>query len=172
MARVDGNGLVTSIAAGSASISATSEGRSGSAALTVLPAPVAHASVTLAASSLTVGQTTQASATLTDASGSVLTGRAITWASSNASVAAVNSSGLVTAVAAGTANINATSQGVTGAATLFVTAPSPPPATGEPMFQTGTDVSLFTENFESFSNLTALLTYNSSLARYTSYGQQ
>ena len=46
------------------------------------------------------------------------------------------------------------------------------PAADEPMFQTGTDESLFTENFESFSNLTALLTYNSALSRYTYNGQQ
>jgi uncharacterized protein YjdB len=89
------------------------------------PAPVASVTVQLNAATLTVGQTTQATAVTRDADGNVLTGRSITWASTNAGVATVSSSGLVTAVAAGSASIRATSEGVTGAATLTVTAPAP-----------------------------------------------
>jgi len=126
VATVSSAGLVTSVAAGSAQITATSEGRSGSAALTVnapAPAPVASVTVSLSSSSLTAGLTTQATATLRDAAGNILTGRAITWSSSNTGVAAVTSAGVVTAVAAGTAQITATSEGRSGSASMSVSAP-------------------------------------------------
>ncbi|MGH7618453.1 MAG: beta strand repeat-containing protein, partial [Gemmatimonadaceae bacterium] len=118
-------GLVTAVATGTASIVATSEGKTGSATVTVPAVPVATVAVTLAQSSVTSGGTTQATAKTSDASGNVLTGRVVAWSSSNAAVATVNaSSGLVTAVAAGTASIVATSEGKSGSATITVSAVS------------------------------------------------
>src|SRR5690349_16867783 len=127
VASVSATGLVTAVAAGNAVISAASEGVSDSATLTVTPALVASVTVTLNSSSLTVGQSTQAVVTLKDASGNTLTGRVVTFASSNTSVATVSSTGLAMAVAAGTAVITATSEAVSGSATLSVTAPAPAP---------------------------------------------
>jgi uncharacterized protein YjdB len=133
VATVSGSGLVTAVAVGTVQITATSEGRSGSAALTVPssppppPAAVASVAVALSSASITVGQTTNATATLRDASGNTLTGRAIAWSSSNAGIASVNSSGVVTAVSAGSANIVATSEGQNGSAALTVSASPPPP---------------------------------------------
>ena len=127
VARVSTSGLVTAVATGTAQIIATSEGQRGSATLTVSPPPVASVTVTLASSTLTTGQLTQATATLRDASGNVLTGRSVTWTSSNTSVATVSSSGLVTSIAAGTVQIIATSEGKTGSAGLTVNAPAPAP---------------------------------------------
>jgi uncharacterized protein YjdB len=124
VATVSGSGLVTAVSAGTANITATSEGKSGSATLTVTPAPVASVSVTLAASNITAIQTTQATSTLRDVNGVLLTGRAVAWTSDNTAVATVSSSGLVTAVSAGTANITATSEGQSGSAPLTVT-PAP-----------------------------------------------
>ncbi|MGI8400913.1 MAG: Ig-like domain-containing protein [Gemmatimonadaceae bacterium] len=121
IATVSSVGLVTAVAAGSVSITGTSEGQSGSASLTVTPVPVASVSVTLAASSLTVGATTQATATTKDANGGILTGRSVIWASSNTAGATVNATGVVTALGAGNANITATSEGQTGSASLTVT---------------------------------------------------
>ena len=121
VATVSSSGLVQAVTAGTATISATSGGVTGSATLTVTQVPVASVTVTVNSSSLTVGQATQASATLKDASGNVLTGRTISWSSSNTAVATVNSSGLVTAVGAGTSSISATSGGVSGNATITVT---------------------------------------------------
>ena len=86
------------------------------------PAAVASVTVTLANPSLPQGQTTQATATLRDASGAVLTNRNVAFSSSNTAVATVTSGGVVTAVAAGTASIIATSETKTGGATLTVTA--------------------------------------------------
>ena len=125
VATVSGSGLVTAVAAGSAQITATSEGKTGSAALTVsssTPPPVATVTVSLASASITAGQTTQATATEKDASGNTLTGRTVTWSSNNTAVATVSSTGLVTAFAAGSAQITATSEGKSGSAGLTVTA--------------------------------------------------
>ncbi|MGH7568305.1 MAG: choice-of-anchor Q domain-containing protein [Gemmatimonadales bacterium] len=54
-------------------------------------------------------------------------GRPVTWSSNNGGVAAVSPSGLVTAVAVGSATITATSEGVSGTSTITVTVPPPPP---------------------------------------------
>src|SRR5213596_2249200 len=122
VATVNGSGLVTGMAAGPATITATSEGQSGSAALTVTTVPVASVVVSPATASRQVGQTVQLTATPQDASGTALTGRVVTWASSNTAIATVNGSGLVAAVAAGPATITATSEGKSGTAAITVTA--------------------------------------------------
>ncbi|HKR09471.1 MAG TPA: Ig-like domain-containing protein [Gemmatimonadaceae bacterium] len=123
-ATVDANGLVTAVAAGSATITATSEGQTGTSSITVNVAPVATVSVTLTPSSITTIGASQATATLRDANGNVLTGRTITWSSDNTAVATVNAQGQITPVATGTANITATSETKTGSALLTVT-PAP-----------------------------------------------
>src|SRR2546422_7393313 len=65
--------------------------------------PVASVTVTPGTASLTVGQTVQLTATPRDANGTPLTGRVITWQSSNSAIASVNGNGLVSGVAAGAA---------------------------------------------------------------------
>jgi uncharacterized protein YjdB len=120
VATVDGNGLVTAVAAGAATITATSEGQSGAAGLTVSVVPIASVTVSPATANVVVGQTTQLTATPKDASGAALPSRVVTWASTNSAVATVNGSGLVTAVAAGTATMTATSEGQSGTAAITV----------------------------------------------------
>jgi parallel beta-helix repeat protein len=85
-------------------------------------ATVASVVVTLGSSSLQVGQTTQASALARDGSGATISGASVTWSSSNTAVATVSTSGLVKAVAAGSASITATSSGKTGSQSLSVSA--------------------------------------------------
>lgn len=77
---------------------------------------VTPASATLPA----IGATQQFSAQAKDANGQVVTGKTITWSSSAASVATVSTSGLVTAVAEGTAEITAMVGGATGSANVTV----------------------------------------------------
>ena len=125
VATVSGTGLVTGVAAGSASVIATSEGKADTAAVTVTPAAVASVSVSPAAASILAGGTIQLTATPKDASGNPLSGRTITWATSNPSVATVTTSGLVIGVAAGSAAITATSEGKSGTASVAVSAPGP-----------------------------------------------
>src|SRR2546426_2526492 len=100
VAATSGSGLVTAVAAGVATITATSEGKSGIATVTVTVVPVASVAVTPAVASLPVGGTVQLSATTKDSVGNVLTGRAVTWASSNTPAAAVSGSGVGAALAA------------------------------------------------------------------------
>src|SRR5205823_2628224 len=120
-ASVDGNGLVTGMGAGAATITATSEGKSGTASVTVSSIPVASVTVSPASASLTVGQTAQFSATARDANGNALAGRPVTWTSSDGAIASVSASGRATGVAAGgPVTITATSEGQSGAATVTV----------------------------------------------------
>jgi uncharacterized protein YjdB len=116
-------GYIIGQAAGTDTITAVSEGKYGTLIITV-PA-VATISVTSPQSNLQPTQTTQATAVLLDASAAAATNRTIVWTSSNTSVATVSATGLVTAVAGGTATISATSEGVTGTKTIVV----PPVAT-------------------------------------------
>lgn len=144
VATVNGSGVVSSVAAGSTSITATSEGKSGSATLNVNAPPVATVTVSLAASSITAGQTTQATAVLKDANGNVLSGRSITWTSANTNAATVSSSGLVTAIAAGSAQISATSEGKSGSATVTVTS-TPPTSSVDTIFYDGFESGTFSK---------------------------
>ena len=89
-------------------------------AVTVTPVPVNAVTVTPAAVSLAVGDTATLSATLTDSSGSALFGRAITWSSSDPTVATVLVTGFVRGITAGTATITATSEGHSGTAVVTV----------------------------------------------------
>src|SRR5207247_846767 len=118
---VNGNGLATGAGTGSATITATSEGKSGTATVTVTNVPVATVTVAPASANLQTAQTVQLTATARDASGNILSGRVITWSSSNASVASVNGSGLVTGAGAGSATITATSEGQSGTSSVTVT---------------------------------------------------
>ncbi|HUR93852.1 MAG TPA: Ig-like domain-containing protein, partial [Gemmatimonadales bacterium] len=130
LATVSATGVVTARQAGSATIVATIEGVSGTQSLSITPppvAPVATVTVLSGATSLLVGQTTQATALIRDAQGNALTGRSIGWSSSNPAVATVSVTGLVTAVAAGSVVISASSEGKTGTLTMTVTAPAPVP---------------------------------------------
>jgi hypothetical protein len=86
------------------------------------PPPTPVASVTISpgpAIELSAGATTQLSATARDADGNLLSGRAFTWSTSAQGIATVTN-GLVTAIAAGAAQIRATSEGKTGEVTVTV----------------------------------------------------
>ncbi|HVT39441.1 MAG TPA: Ig-like domain-containing protein [Gemmatimonadaceae bacterium] len=122
VATISATGVITTVGVGTSTITATSEGQSGGALLTVTSAPVATVTVTLAASSIPLGTVgDQATAVLKDAGGNVLQGRTVTWQSSNTAVATVSPAGVITTVAAGTSTITATSEGISGAANVTVT---------------------------------------------------
>lgn len=88
-------------------------------------APKAVASVDLSPSSLTIapGQSSALVATPREANGSPLTGRTLTWTTSNASVATVSSAGVVTGVADGVASITASAGTAAGSASVVVRTP-------------------------------------------------
>ncbi len=105
--------------------------------------PVATVSVSLSTTTIAVGQTTNAAATLRDASANVLTGRTVSWSSSNNDVATVTAAGIVTGVAFGSANITATAEGQSGQAALTVNV-AQPTVQGLSLMQNG--VALNTQN--------------------------
>src|SRR5205807_3439416 len=109
VATVSATGLVTGAAAETVTITAASEGQTGSAAVTVNDVPVASVSVSPAATGFLVGQSVQLTATLKDAAGNVLSGRSVGWVSRAWGVATVAASGLARGVAAGAATVTATS---------------------------------------------------------------
>jgi hypothetical protein len=78
--------------------------------------------VSPASASLVSGATQALTATARDSKGNAISGAAIVWTSSSNAVATVSASGLVTAVAPGTATISASSGGKTATATLTVKA--------------------------------------------------
>jgi uncharacterized protein YjdB len=114
VATVSGTGLVTAIAAGPATITATSEGITGSVDVTVVPVAVASVAITAPKQALQIGETSQYAAQPKDAQGNPLSGRGVTWASSQDGVATVSASGLVTAISAGSTTISATSESIAG----------------------------------------------------------
>ena len=125
IATVSNSGTVTGVAVGSAAITATVEGKTGSQTVNVVPPPVASVSVTVASGNLQAGQTTQATAVTRDANNNVVTGRTISWSSTNAQIASVSTSGVVTALTAGSTTIIATAEGKSGSAQVTVSSGNP-----------------------------------------------
>jgi hypothetical protein len=123
-ATVNGSGLVSGVAAGSATITATCEGKTGASDITVSSVAVASVTVSPASASVQAGSTTQLTATPKDAGGVPLLGRIVTWSSDNTAAATVNGSGLVSGVGAGLATITATCEGQTATSDITVTASS------------------------------------------------
>ncbi len=125
VATVDGSGVVRGVAAGPATITATSEGRSGTAAADVRSPPISTIEIAPAPGAVAAGLTLQLTATAKAANGTTLAGKTFTWASSNEAIARVNTTGLVTGVTGGEATISASAEGVTGRSTITVTPASP-----------------------------------------------
>lgn len=125
IATVSTQGIVTGVAAGAATITATSEGKSSQAAVTVTtPAPVAVNSITLATPvpAIIVGASIQLTATARDVNNNVLTGRPIAFASSAPNIATVNAEGVVTGVSGGNVTFTATSEGKSAQVSITVAA--------------------------------------------------
>lgn len=128
IATVTSAGLATGVAAGTATIKAAADGFTATATLTVTAATVTITSIAVspATASISMGATQQFTAVATYSNGS--TGNVTAsarWASTNATVATVNSAGLATADSPGNTTISATLSGQAGSATLTVTAPTP-----------------------------------------------
>jgi uncharacterized protein YjdB len=123
VANVSSTGLVTGMAEGTATISATVDTVTGTATVVVTPIPVASVEVVPPSDSVAPGSTVQLTATTRDAKGNALGGRAISWSTSDATIATVDQNGLVSGVSPGLATITATSESKSGSAAIKVTAP-------------------------------------------------
>ncbi len=121
VAQVAGN-IVSALSAGMATITARVNGLAATSAITVTPATLVSIAVTPPSATTGVNGTVAftATGTLSDGSHQDLT-TAVSWTSSNATVATVTPAGLARGFAAGVANVSATLGAVSGTATLTVT---------------------------------------------------
>jgi uncharacterized protein YjdB len=122
-------GIVTGVAAGTATITVTTAdgGRTATASVTVsndTPDPISVTGVALTPSTLSVNQNQSATLTAT-VSPSNATNKNVNWSSSNTSVATV-SGGVVTGIALGTATITATTVDGGHTATALITVKEAP----------------------------------------------
>ena len=109
VATVDASGLVTAAANGAVTVTATAGSVSGTAAVTV-DQIVASVAVDPAADTLpALGDTLRLSAEALDANGHAVADAQFAWESSDSSVATVDATGLVTAVANGSTTVTASS---------------------------------------------------------------
>ena len=119
VATVNATGLVTAVSNGTATITVTSGGASGTATVTVNQQA---ATITVAPSvdTIVAGSSLTLTATATDAGGTVIASPSFTWSSSDAAVAAVSAAGVVQAQKAGSATITAAADGASGTASILV----------------------------------------------------
>tara|TARA_Y100000590_G_scaffold210867_1_gene238900 strand:+ start:3715 stop:5412 length:1698 start_codon:yes stop_codon:yes gene_type:complete len=119
---VSNAGMLTAISDGESTITASFEGVSGFATVTVSGAPVASISVSSQSASISVGQTQQLTASVSDAGGNILNDRIISWTTSNEASATVSSAGLVTGIALGSSTITVNSEGKSATVVVEVSA--------------------------------------------------
>ena len=120
VATVNTSGLVTAVAAGTATVTASAGSAQGTAQITVVTAPVVSVEVLPSAETIAWGGTLQLSAAAFDENGQAVSGAEFSWESSDASVATVDATGLVTGVGEGTATITASAGTARGTATVTV----------------------------------------------------
>ena len=122
LATVNQSGLVTGVAPGSVTITATASGTSISDTHSVTvtaPLPVSSVVVSPGSATLLEDFTQQLSADPQDANGNTVAAT-VSWTSDNVAVATVNNTGLVTGIVAGNATITATADAVPGTAQIIV----------------------------------------------------
>ena len=118
IATVSSSGVVTGIAKGQVTITATIDGVPGTASVTVLG--VQTVTVTPSTGSVRIAEPLPLSATAKDINGVPIAGRPVTWTSSAPAVATVSANGLVTGVSEGQVTISATVDGVVGTAQITI----------------------------------------------------
>jgi uncharacterized protein YjdB len=120
VASVTSSGLVTALSQGTATITASSEGRSGTASIVVQLAPVDHVDVVPSSPTVKEGQSIRLTAWVYDERNTIITGHTVTWTSEDTRIATVDNTGLVRGVRRGTVTITATAGGKSGTARVRV----------------------------------------------------
>ena len=120
LASVTSTGQVVGLAAGQVTISATTRGISGGAAVLVQAAPAGSVVITPGADSVAGGSVLQLGAQVRNAGGQPIPGVTVSWTSANPSVATVTQAGFVTGVSNGTTGIIASYNGIADTATVKV----------------------------------------------------
>lgn len=120
---INANGIATTVAPGSATISASERGVSGSTTVTILTSPLTSIQVSPTNPSITTqgSQQFSASGIFNDGTLKDIT-NGVTWTSSDTSIATINALGLASATGKlGSTTITATSGSISASTTLTVT---------------------------------------------------
>src|SRR5688572_28064822 len=122
VASISSSGLATGVAPGTATITASTDGVSGSASIRVIlqTGPVARVEILPNPASVFVSASIPLSATAYDAQGRPMDGTPFTYSSNNTAIATVNAVGVVTGVSAGTVSITAQTGNVSASAVVTV----------------------------------------------------
>lgn len=134
-------GLVTAVAPGALTVTATSEGKSGSAQLTVVSnSPVATIAVSAPQLTLIPQSTVQLAVVLKDAANTTLVGRTAVWTATPTTVGSVSANGVVTAISPGVLTVTVTSEGQSANLALDVVSGAIVGPTGGTITLSGGDV--------------------------------
>lgn len=120
VASVSSGGLVTAVGNGTATITATAGGVSGTAAVTVAQAVTTIAMSAPTTTFRTLGRQVQLNGVPEDANGNAVPGVTLTWSSSDTAAVRVSATGQATAVRDGAATITAQADTVSGTVQLTV----------------------------------------------------
>lgn len=129
VANVSDRGIVRAVAVGLTRITATIAGHSADFAMRVVLIPVSLVSLTPLSVVLEPGATHQLLAVPLDASGRELSGRKVSWLSSDTSVVRVSEAGVLTALSPGLTSVHAISEQSYASADVRVSGPPGPVAT-------------------------------------------
>ena len=124
---IGADGILTALAEGTATVTATAGSASTEAIVTVIAADPAIAKIAVSPSAviLEVDDTRAFDVVAFDRFGNVVADAAITWTSSDPGVGTIDVCGLFTAICAGTTTLTATGDGAAGTATVTVTSDDP-----------------------------------------------
>lgn len=123
VAAVDAAGLVSARANGATWVVVAESGGTSDSARIVVQQAVSTVSVTPGFPTILYGATQQFTAAALDGRGNAIPGARFTWASRNAAVASIDTTGLATAAGVGVDTITATAGGISGHAFLTVKSP-------------------------------------------------
>ena len=120
LATISADGLLTALSAGTVSVRAVIDGKTGASALLVSAAPIATLAIQPNSVNLVHGEMRLLRAIARDDKGRVLTGRTTTWSSSNPAIVSVNAAGRLTAGQTGTAEVSASVEDHTASVAVSV----------------------------------------------------
>lgn len=120
VAAVSQSGRVTGLLPGNAAITAVIDGHSATASVRVRLVPVARVVVVPSSVTIDPGKSTTLEARVFDAAGNLLTGRTVTWTSSDTRIVTVSADGVARGVRRGTAVVTASVEGKFATATVRV----------------------------------------------------
>jgi hypothetical protein len=118
------DGLISALQTGTARITASASGKTATVTVTAVPTVVAALQISRTSATLSPRRTARIIATPLDSLARVIDGRGVAFFTSDASIATVSSTGLVTAVGVGTASITVASDQKNGVVSVFVVLPT------------------------------------------------